>query len=424
MRSPIVALGLALLAACGDDQPSNPIIDAPEGDAIDPIDANPNVDAPRLLPDAAVATCTPRNGTTIVLEPFVTGLVQPVGLSSAPGDARVFVIEQPGRVRVIKNGALLPTPFLDLREESGGPVLDGGERGLLGIAFHPDFRDNDRFYVNYTRLPDGDTVIAEYRATFGTDVADPGTGRIVLVIDQPFSNHNGGWIEFGTDGMLYVGMGDGGSSNDPGDRAQDDTEMLGKMVRIDVDTRTGTKQYGIPANNPFASSADGPNDPRPENWHKGLRNPFRFSFDTNGDLYIGDVGQGAWEEVDVAVGNAAGVNWGWDDREGAHCFEPMNGCLTAGRTDPVSEHPASANWHSVIGGAVYRGSCFPDLVGQYFYGDYSAGELWAFRMMNGAAQNDRRVLQNVGTITSIQHDATGELYVVTHNGTVRRITVP
>lgn len=429
MRLPLALVLASSLVACSGDDSSNdidaPVIDdAPDIDTSTDIDAAENIDASRDLPDAAVPTCTPRNGTTIMLAPFVSGLDQPVLLTAPDGDARQFVVEQTGAIRVVKNGSLLPTPFLDLGG-AAGPVLFGGERGLLGLAFHPDFRSNDRFYVNFTRKPDGATVIAEFRATFGTDTADVATRRDVLVIPQPFANHNGGGIEFGNDRMLYIGMGDGGSGGDPQDRAQNDTTMLGKMLRIDVDTRTGTKPYGIPVGNPFAASPDGAGDPRPEIWHKGLRNPFRFTFDRGtGNLYIGDVGQGAWEEVDVATAGTGGINWGWDDREGAHCYEPMNGCLTAGRTDPVTEHPASANWHSVIGGQVYRGTCFPDLVGTYFYGDYVAGELWAFNYMNGMAMNDRRLLQNVGNITAIHADATGELYVVTQNGAVRRIVVP
>jgi len=432
MRFSSLALGLAFsLVACGGDSSSTPkdgpasdgdaaTIDAATIDAAT-IDADPLIDA-RPQPDAAVATCTPRSGTTVVLAAFVTGLDEPLGITSPIGDTRQFIVEQTGAIRVVKDGVLLPTPFLDLG--GTGPVRYGSERGLLGLAFHPSFGTNDKFYVNFTRKPDGATVIAEFRATGGGDVADLATRRDVLVIPQPYSNHNGGWLEFSpTDHMLYIGMGDGGDGGDPQDRGQNDTVLLGKMLRIDVDTRTGDKPYGIPAGNPNAASADGPSDPRPEIWHKGVRNPFRWSFDSNGDLYIGDVGQGAWEEVDVASPNTAGINWGWDDREGRHCYEPTTNCLTAGRTDPVTEHAATTNWHSVIGGQVYRGSCFPDLVGQYFYGDYVAGELWAFTYAGGQATNDRRLLQNVGSITAIHADATGEIYVVTQNGTVRRLTV-
>ena len=417
-----VLLAAALTSACGDDGSSNPddaaVVDAALGDG--PIDAA--IDGANI--DAAQATCTPRQGTTVALTPFVNGLADAVALTSPPGDPRQFVVQQGGLVRVVVNGALAPTPFLDL-SGNAGPVLSGGERGLLGLAFHPQFGSNRKLYVNFTRKPDGDTIIAEYTADAGGNTVSAATRRDLLLIDQPFANHNGGWLEFGPDGKLYIGMGDGGSFGDPQDRAQNDASMLGKMLRIDVDTRTGAKAYGIPADNPFATSADGPGDPRPENWHKGLRNPFRFSFDRmTGGLYIGDVGQGAWEEVDYAPGNVGGINWGWDDREGAHCYEPMNGCLTAARTEPITEHAANTNWRSVIGGQVYRGTCFPGLVGTYFYGDYVAGELWAFENVNGTARHKRRLLQNVGNITHIHEDATGEIFVVNHSGTVRRLVVP
>ena len=421
MRSHLALVLSIPLAACGGGSSSIDAADLDAGgdgsvdvDAAIELDAGPSIDAP-------AANCTPVSGTRIVLTPVASGLDSPVGITAPPGDTRLFVIEQDGGIRVIKAGALLPTPFLNLAG-TAGPVLAGGERGLLGLAFHPQFGSNRKFYVNFTRKPDGATVIAEFTATAGTDTADLATRRDVLIIPQPFSNHNAGWLEFGPDGKLYIAMGDGGSGGDPGDRAQNDTQMLGKLLRIDVDTRTGTKAYGIPSDNPFASSADGANDPRPEIWGKGLRNPFRFGFDRgNGDLYIGDVGQGAWEEVNAGA-NLPSINWGWDDREGAHCYEPMNGCLTAGRTDPVVEHSQNAGWASVIGGDVYRGTCFPDLVGTYFYGDYSQAGLWAFRLTGGVAQNDREVLAAVGNITSIKSDATGEMYVVTHNGVVRRIT--
>jgi len=426
-RMSSLVLGLAALApACGGGGGSQPIDAALDGPTVDA----PTIDAPVDAPiDAPAASCTPRNGTTITLTPVATGLDNPVGVTSPPGDRRVFVVEQTGAIRLFKNDTLVTAPYLNLGGNTG-PVMYGGERGLLGLAFHPQFAQNGKFYVNFTAkaagtIPAGATVIAEFTVSdAAADVANVGTSRRdLLVIPQPYANHNGGWIEFGNDGLLYVGMGDGGSAGDPEDRAQNDASMLGKMLRIDVNGRTGTKQYAIPAGNPFAASADGPNDPRPENWHKGLRNPFRWSFDRpTGDLYIGDVGQGTWEEVDYTT-NGAPLNFGWDDREGAHCYEPMNGCLTAGRTDPVTEHQATTNWHSVIGGQVYRGTCFPDLVGRYFYGDYVAGELWSLKIMGGAATTDRRELTNVGNLTHIHADSTGELWVINLDGRVRKLAV-
>ncbi len=368
------------------------------------------------------AKCVPDAGTTVELAPFVSGLTLPVGLNSPNGDPRMFVVEQTGKIRIIKNRTLVAAPYLDLGGPTG-PVLSGGERGLLGIAAHPQFTSNGKFYVNFTRQPDGATVIAEFTAAPGADTAPISSRRDLLVIAQPFSNHNGGGVEFGNDGKLYIGMGDGGSGGDPQFRAQNNADLLGKMLRIDVDTRTRSKQYGIPSDNPFASSADGVNDPRPEIWHKGLRNPFRFTFDrANGDLYIGDVGQSAWEEIDYSP-SQGGTNWGWNTREGAHCFTPTTACATAGLTDPVVEHAAGTGWRSITGGQVYRGTCFPNLVGQYFYGDYVLAEMWAFGVVGGVAQNDRRVLSGVGSITAIHADSAGEMYVVTHDGQVRRIVV-
>jgi hypothetical protein len=200
------------------------------------------------------------------------------------------------------------------------------------------------------------------------------------------------------------------------------TPRCSALLRIDVDTRTGTKEYGIPSDNPFASSPDGASDPRPEIWHKGLRNPFRFSFDrATGDIYIGDVGQEIWEEIDVSA-NTPGINWGWDDREGMHCFEPSSGCLTANRREPVVEHNQTNGWDAIMGGQVYRGSCYPGLVGTYFYGDYDKQQLWAFEWNGSAAVNNRQAITgSLGNITAIHADGFGELYLVTHNGVIRKI---
>jgi glucose/arabinose dehydrogenase len=400
-------LAALLLAACGSDTNT---VDAATMDAA-------VIDGPGIA-DGAVASCTPVNGTTVVLAPFASNLQDPVMITGAPGDPRQFIIEQAGAIRVVKDGALVVAPFLDLTSL----VLGGGERGLLGIAFHPDFAENQRFYVHFTRLNDGDHTIAEFTATAGTDTAAITTRRDVLTFDDPYSTNNGGMLEFGIDDKLYIAIGDGGLAGDPQDRAQSDASLFGKILRIDVDTRTGTKQYGIPGDNPFISSPDGPFDPRPEIWHKGLRNPFRFSFDrANGNIYIGDVGEDRYEEINAGP-NSPSLNWGWDDREGAHCFEPMTGCLTADRREPVVEHTDVDGWHSVIGGQVYRGTCYPGLVGTYFYGDYFKGELWAFEPSGGVATNVRMVVPNVGPITAIHADAQGELYVVTHSGVVRKIT--
>ena len=414
------AVTLLALAAC---QKSSAKPDAMvDGDAgIDGSVTDAPVDAD--IPDAFVANCVPNTGTTITTVPFVTGLNQPLMITGIQGDRRQFVIEQGGRVRVIDNGQVLPTPALDLDDDN--LILSGGERGLLGIALHPKWLENGLFYLHHTGA-NGDHVIAEYHMPIGSSVANKASRRELMRFADPFSNHNGGSIEFGNDGFLYIAIGDGGSGGDPGNRAQNDASLFGKLLRIDVDTRTGSKQYGIPPTNPHANSADGPTNPRPEIWHKGLRNPFRFSFDrmTN-DIYIGDVGQGSnppnLEEIDVAP-NTPNINWGWADREANRCFRPATGCATAGRTEPVVVRGGAEGWTSIMGGAVYRGACYPNLAGKYFYSDYAAGTLWSFTWNGSSAVGDAQVIAaRLGNVTAIHDDGNGQLYVVLHSGAIRRI---
>ena len=397
-RATLLSFGTLLLAtACSD---GGKAVDAPRVP----------VDTPIAIADAPRSACVAKAGTTITTVKIVDGLEAPVLVTAPLGDPRLFVVEQTGTIRIVKNGALLATPFIDLSTV----IKFGGEQGLLGMAFHPNFASNHKFYVNYTQLSDGATIVAEYQTTPGGDIANAAVAeRRLITIAQPFANHNAGAIEFGRDGMLYIALGDGGSGGDPGQRAQNDAEWLGKMLRIDVNTTTSGKAYGIPSDNPFANSADGPMDPRPENWHKGLRNPFRFNFDeANGDIYIADVGQNLIEELDAST-NAPGINWGWNDREGNQCFRPASGCATAGRTDPVTQHTHTAGWKSIIAGHVYRGTCFPDLKGQYFYTDYYLDEIWSFNLVAGAAQNDRQVLKSpdLGSVTSIHQDGFGEMFL-------------
>ncbi len=298
----------------------------------------------------------------IRLEPTVSGLDNPVYVTHARDD-RLFVVEQPGRIRIVQGGQLLAQPFLDITDR----VRGGGEQGLLGLAFHPDYPANGRFFVNYTRRPDGATVVAEYRVS-----ADPNAAaapeRVLLVVPQPYANHNGGMVEFGPDRLLYIGLGDGGSAGDPGNRAQNRDELLGKMLRIDVDRGA---PYAIPRDNPFAGGGG-----RAEIFAGGLRNPWRFSFDREtGALWAGDVGQNAWEEIDIV---RRGGNYGWRVMEGAHCFRPPSGCRADGLELPVVEYPNGGGRCSVIGGYVYRGRRIPALVGTYVYGDYCSGEIFGF----------------------------------------------
>ena len=347
------------------------------------------------------------------LETIVEGLEFPVWLTSPPGDPRLFVVEKGGQVVVVENGATLPAPFLDLR----GQVSTGNEQGLLSLAFHPDYSANGRFFVNFTD-PAGDTRVVEYRVSPGDpDRADAGSARVVLAIEQPFSNHNGGLVLFGPDGMLYVGMGDGGSGGDPQGNGQNLGALLGKLLRIDVD---GAQPYAVPDDNPFVDTAGA----RPEVWAYGLRNPWRFSFDRDtGDLYIADVGQNRLEEVNAVSGGGAGLNYGWDVMEGSDCFEPRDGCDRDGLTLPVAEYD-HGDGCSVTGGYVYRGDAVPDLRGTYLYSDYCSGFVRGFRFANGQATGERRFPElepSDHSVASFGEDADGELYILTAGGGVHKI---
>ena len=345
------------------------------------------------------------------------GLDQPLDLQAAPGDrTRLFVVEQPGRIRVLRQGTLLGAPFLDIT----GRVLSGGERGLLGLAFHPRYASNGRFFVNYTDRS-GDTHVAEFRVSANADLADPSSERLVLFVAQPFSNHNGGGLVFGADGMLYIGLGDGGSGGDPQRNGQSVSTLLGKMLRIDVD---GGSPYAVPADNPLRGTTGA----RGEIWALGLRNPWRYSFDRlTGDLYIGDVGQGRREEIDVGLASRrGGENYGWNVTEGSLCFSPASGCNTAGLTLPVVEYDTSSGDNcAVTGGFVYRGCRMPGYQGTYFYGDYCAGFVRSFRLQGGTATEARdwtpMLGRDVDRISSFGVDLDGELYIVDHAGEVFRV---
>jgi len=348
---------------------------------------------------------------------IVSGLDQPVLVTHAgDGSGRLFVVEQGGLIRVVVNHTVLADPFLDLSQL----VVSGGEQGLLGLAFHPEYATNGYFYVNYTRAGDGATVVARYSVSAGDpNVADPGSALPILTVAQPAPNHNGGNLAFGpNNGYLYIGMGDGGGSGDPDENAQNINTLLGAMLRLDVD---GGTPYAIPADNPFAASAGAD-----EIWDYGLRNPWRFSFDrANGDLYIGDVGQGAWEEIDYhAAGTPGGVNFGWDCREGAHDFEFTTECAAATLTDPIAEY-GRAEGQTVTGGFVYRGTAYPDLQGRYFFADYAQGKIWS--MVKTGSSPDTWSAHELELDTSLRissfgEDEAGELYVVDlQGGTVRQI---
>jgi len=354
------------------------------------------------------ARATAQGSPPLTLEPVLSNLSNPVLLTNArDGSNRLFVVEQPGRIQVLQPGAATPTVFLDITAK----VISGGERGLLGLAFHPQFNSNRRLFVNYTRRPDGATVIAEYRVSAGDpNLVDPAE-RVLLVIPQPFENHNGGMIAFGQDGFLYIGMGDGGSANDPQNRAQNIEDLLGKMLRINVDQASDSTPYSSPPDNPFFGSTAG----RDEIYAVGLRNPFRFSFDRlTGQLYAGDVGQGAREEIDII---ARGGNYGWRIFEGTRCtgLDPAQ-CIAANYQPPVAEYDHTGGRCSVSGGYVYRGTRAALPIGAYIYGDFCTGEMF---LLQGTAQS---VLQDTTlNISAFGEDEAGELYVVNLRGTVHRL---
>ncbi len=365
-------------------------------------------------------TAPPPTSDSLRLVPVVTsGLSSPVYLSAPTGDtARLFVVEQPGRIRVVQHGQLLTTSFLDITSR----VLYGGEEGLLSVTFHPRYAVNHYFYVDYTRSnAAGDTVytmIERYTVSADSNVADSSTHKVILQITQPqpvtnYPNHKGGLVMFGPDGMLYIGMGDGGSAGDPQHRAQSPDSLLGKLLRIDVD---GGDPYAIPAGNPFATSGGAK-----EIWALGLRNPWRFAFDRSaGLLYIGDVGQGAWEEVDVQPASQGGLNYGWRIMEGAHCYNSAN-CSAAGLVLPAVEYDHSNGQCAIIGGFVYRGTRFPALAGQYFYADLCAGWVRSFSYAGGAVtgQTSWNLDLSPGSPLSFGEDARGELYLLTGGGVYR-----
>lgn len=340
------------------------------------------------------------------------GLTAPVHLTAPPGDARLFVVEQPGRIRIIENGALRGEPFLDITANVGS----GGERGLLGLAFHPDYASNGYFFVDYTDRG-GDTRIERYRVSPDPNRADPASAKLILTVQQPFANHNGGLVAFGPDGMLYIGLGDGGSGGDPLGHGQNRGTLLGSLLRIDAD---GGDPYAIPAGNPFVGQAGA----RPEIWAYGLRNPWRFAFDREaGMLYIADVGQNRLEEINAVSTSTAGINFGWNVMEGTECYAGP-GCSTAGLTLPVLEYDHGEGC-SVTGGMVYRGDALPVLNGHYFYADFCRGWIRSFRLENGSPRDQREwPLGDVGQILSFGEDSAGELYVLATSGgqgTVYRI---
>ncbi len=343
----------------------------------------------------------------IKLTLVVSGFTKPLFLTHAgDGSSRLFVVEQAGRILVVKQSQVTPTPFLDIVSIVGS---DANEQGLLSVAFHPNYANNGFFFVDYTNKQ-GDTVIARYSVSDNPDVADPNSAKILLTIDQPYGNHNGGQLAFSPDDYLYIGMGDGGAAGDPHNNGQSLNTLLGKILRIDVDNGD---PYGIPPDNPFATNGQG----SPEIWSYGWRNPWRFSFDrANGDMYIGDVGQNQYEEVNVELAGApGGQNYGWRLMESLHCFDPST-CdpVSLGVVLPIAEYDHGQGC-SVTGGYVYRGSQFPALTGVYFYGDYCSGLIWGLRREADGSWSTAQLLSTGQTISSFGQDEAGEVYLVQHS---------
>jgi glucose/arabinose dehydrogenase len=369
---------------------------------------------------------------SIALGPYATGLSSPVGIAApADGTGRLFIVQQAGLIRIHDGTQVLPTPFLDLTPF----VVSGGERGLLGMAFHPDYPATPFFFVNYTcegGSPDcahnGDTIIARYSVSADPNVADPASRRVLLVITQPAANHNAGDLKFGPDGYLWIPMGDGGGANDPACLAQRDETLLGKVLRIDVDQNVNTPPfYGIPPDNPYI----GPGDPRDEVYARGMRNPFRFSFDRlTGDMFIGDVGQGAREEVDFkAAGTGAAGNYGWKIMEGTlctgnagNCPPSVPPCNSPSFTLPILEYDHSLSDCAIIGGYRYRGTQVPGLPGLYLYSDNCTGRIRAGTEGPPGTWTPSVLLEPSLAISSFGEDPAGELYVTAlDTGTVYRI---
>jgi glucose/arabinose dehydrogenase len=419
-ETPTRAASSTPAAAFTRASPSNTTAPTP----LPPTDAS----SPTALPPTTAPLSTPPAPTntrvvsdhapfSIRADPYITDLVKPVFVTPAgDGTARLFIVEQAGQILVAENGRVRATSFLDIRDKVNP---NGSERGLLSVAFHPDYRNNGIFFVDYTAQPDGATVVERYHVSSDPNVADENSGKVILTFAQPEPNHNGGMLAFGPDGYLYIGTGDGGGAGDQHGtmgNGQSLNTLLGKILRLDVNADT----YQIPPTNPFVNQANA----RPEIWAYGLRNPWRFSFDrATGDLYIADVGQNKYEEVDFQpAASGGGENYGWRLMEGNHCFNPAQNCDTGNLVKPIAEYTHDFGC-AITGGYVYRGQAYPWLVGQYIFADYCTGIVWATaRDANGQWQT-----QQVGkfddTISSFGQDESGEMFVVGHgNGVIYKLT--
>ncbi len=375
-----------------------------------------NPPAPPATPAGAPSgggSTAPPSANSVALTTVVSGLANPVDLQQPnDGTSRLFAVEQAGTIRIVVNGSVLPAPFLDITSK----VTFQGEMGLLGLAFDPSFAQNQVFYVHYDRTVGGhrQSVIAQYKVSSDPNVADPASERILLTVDQPFDNHKGGQLAFGPDGFLYITLGDGGSEGDPQGNGQNKNTLLGKILRIDVNSTSGGRQYAIPADNPFAAGGGSP-----EIFAYGLRNPWRMSFDrTSGRLFAGDVGGDRFEEVDIIQ---RGNNYGWNIMEASHCFNPPTGCDTSGLTMPIAEYSHSEG-EAIVGGYVYHGSKIPTLQNAYIFGDYGSGKIWTLTENGSGGWTRTPLLSTGGNISSFGQDQAGEVYVVDLSGTVSQLT--
>jgi glucose/arabinose dehydrogenase len=429
MRSLVTILGFALLFATACSPPGGGA--APTPIVLNPpaVQASNSPVEPSASPQASTVTSipavnTPAGATANVTafpdpsllewSPVLSGLQSPVDIEFPNAEKdRMFIVEQAGRILIATDHALLPSPFLDISDRVDSR---GSEQGLLGLAFHPDFVENGEFFVCYTDHYKHD-IISRFEVSGDPNQADAGSEKVLLSVDEPFSNHNGGVLKFGPDGFLYAGLGDGGSGGDPLGNAQNRDSLLGKVLRIDVDHGD---PYAVPANNPFLHG-----EGRPEIWAYGLRNPWRLSFDqTTGDLYIGDVGQGLWEEVDfLPAGGPGGTNLGWNYREGAHRFgggAPPSQVLAP----PVAEYSHNEGGCAITGGYVYRGT-MPDWTGIYLYGDYCSGKIWGLLHQEvqggGMSWQSQLLFQTGANITTFGQDPGGEMYFAGRAGTIYRL---
>ncbi|HEX2140823.1 MAG TPA: PQQ-dependent sugar dehydrogenase, partial [Candidatus Limnocylindria bacterium] len=371
-------------------------------------------------PGDSPAPSTTIGPPSVPAPPSVIPSVEPIGITHAgDGSGRLYVNGRTGLVQIVEpDGTVRGEPFVDISDR----VQAGGERGLLGLVFHPDFERNRRLFVHYSRAGDGATVVSELRAQDSLR-ADAGSERVLLSAAQPFPNHNGGQLAFGPDGYLYIGLGDGGGGGDPFDNAQNLDVILGKVLRIDVDGRaTGGRQYAIPRDNPFAADGSQPGAGAPEVWASGLRNPWSFSFDREGgDLYIADVGQNAWEEVNRQPGDSrGGENYGWDVMEGRHCYQ--DGCDQTGYVKPIAQYGHDLGC-SVTGGHVYRGRAQPQLNGVYVFADYCSGLVFTLQVDEGT-RTPKVVLESGLRVTAIGTDEDGEIYLADlAGGAIHRVLV-